>query len=175
LQIAQRYLQRVITVTTATSVRIKELYISPNGDRWTLCRNSAGNLSVFHEPNAASGGNASENEITSFLSKGRHGPEHQALLQAFAELGMHAGQNDTSAPAEPPSATPDEMSRALGRAVARCWSDLPQDIQHALFEAAVKSEGEASRQHLAVFLHGKHARTQDALHTAATREPSLGA
>jgi hypothetical protein len=67
------------------------------------------------------------------------------------------------------------MSRALGRAVAECWSNLPQDVQQQLFEAAVKSEGEASRQHLAVFLHGKHSRTQDALHSQATHEPdSLG-
>jgi hypothetical protein len=154
-----------------TSISIKELHISPNGDRWTLCRNSAGNLTVSHQPNLASGGRVSENDVTNFLSKGGQGPEHQALLQALAELGMHAGHNSTLVPIEQPSATPDEISRALGRAVAQCWSDLPQDVQHELFEAAVKSEGEASRQHLAVFLHGKHSRTQDALHASATPEP----
>jgi hypothetical protein len=84
---------------------------------------------------------------------------------------MHAGHNDASVSAEPPSVTPDEISRALGRAVARCWSNLPQDVQHELFEAAVKSEGEASRQHLAVFLHDEPPRTQDALHASAAREP----
>jgi hypothetical protein len=140
-----------------------------------LCRNSAGNLTVSHQPNLASGGRGSENDVTNFLSKGGRGPEHQALLQALAELGMHAGRNDTLGPAVLPSVTPDEISRALGRAVAQCWSNLPQDVQQELFEAAVKSEGEASRQYLAVFLHGQHSRTQDALHSQATHAPdSLG-
>lgn len=67
------------------------------------------------------------------------------------------------------------MSRALGHAVARCWSRLPQEVQHDLFEAAVNSEGEAIRQSLAIFLHGKHDRTLDALHAKALAEPdSLG-
>jgi hypothetical protein len=160
-------------MTPATSVTIKELYMSPNGDRWTLGRNSAGNFTVSHQPNSASGGHISETDVTNFLSKGRHGPEHQALLQALTGLGMRAGHNDKFLAAQQPSEAPHIS--ALGRAVARCWSDLPQDIQQDLFEAAVKSEGEASRQNLAIFLHGKHSRTQDAVHGSATPEPdSLG-
>lgn len=74
-----------------------------------------------------------------------------------------------------PADAADKMSRALGQAVAQCWSRLSQDAQHDLFEAAVKSEGEAIRQQLAIFLHGQHARTLDALHSQATHEPdSLG-
>jgi hypothetical protein len=74
-----------------------------------------------------------------------------------------------------PAAAADQLARALGQAVARCWSDLPQDAQHDLFEAAVAAEGEAIRLELAMFLHGKHARTIDALHAGATPEPdSLG-
>jgi hypothetical protein len=67
------------------------------------------------------------------------------------------------------------MSRALGHAVARCWSSLSQETQHDLFEAAVSSEGEAIRQQLAIFLHSKHERTLQAVHSNATTEPdSLG-
>ena len=69
----------------------------------------------------------------------------------------------------------DKMSRALGHAVARCWSSLPQETQQDLFEAAVSSEGEAIGQQLAIFLHGKHERTLHAMHAKATTEPdSLG-
>ncbi len=158
-----------------TAETVKELYRSPNGDRWTLIRNAAANLAVTHQPNPSSGGRASETEVTSFLSQGEHGPEHQALLQALSDLGMHAGIDDTSAPVELITETIDELSRALGRAVAQCWSELPQEVQHSLFEAAVTSEGERIRQQLAVFLHGKHQRTLDAVHSQATLEPdSLG-
>jgi hypothetical protein len=67
----------------------------------------------------------------------------------------------------------DSLSKALGKAVARCWSSLPQDVQRTLFDIA--AEDGAARQQLAVFLHGKHARTLDALHARATSEPdSLG-
>jgi len=172
LQITQRWLQKV---TSMTSVRIKELYLSPNGDRWTLCRNSAGSFTVSHQPNTSSGGRASETELTNFLSKARHGPEHQALLQVLTALGMHAGHDAPLVSAELPGEALDNISRTLGRAVAQCWSNLPQDVQQELFEAAVKSGGEAIRQQLAIFLHDKHARTQDAMHAQATHEPdSLG-
>jgi hypothetical protein len=78
-------------------------------------------------------------------------------------------------PGQLPAAGADQLAHALGQAVARCWSDLSQEAQHDLFEAAVAAEGEAIRQQLAIFLHGKHARTIDALHADATPEPdSLG-
>jgi len=39
----------------------------------------------------------------------------------------------------------------------------------------LQAEGEGIRQQLAIFLHGKHARTVDTLHARATPEPdSLG-
>jgi hypothetical protein len=57
----------------------------------------------------------------------------------------------------------DQLRRALGEAVGRIWSDLPQDIQHRLFEEAITSAGEAIRPQLAVFLHDKHQRTSDPL------------
>jgi hypothetical protein len=51
---------------------------------------------------------------------------------------------------------------ALGEAVIRIWSDLPQqEVQDRLFKEAVASQGEAIRSQLAVFLHDQHERTSD--------------
>jgi len=52
----------------------------------------------------------------------------------------------------------------LGAAAADLWVDLPQQLQHLLFERAVvlghKSERDESlREQLAKFLHDHHART----------------
>ena len=74
-----------------------------------------------------------------------------------------------------PAEMQDQIFGALGHAVAKVWSQLPQNIQHQLFEEAVGSQGESVRQHLAVFLHHKHQRTSDAIKAQALPEPdSLG-
>jgi hypothetical protein len=72
--------------------------------------------------------------------------------------------------------TSDQLTRALGEAVIRIWSNLPQDVQNRLFQEAVTSQGESIRSQLAVFLHDKHPRTSDPLgNPRETREPdSLG-
>lgn len=62
---------------------------------------------------------------------------------------------------------PDRYFLVLGAAAADLWSNLPQELQHTLFERAVvlghKSERDESlREQLAKFLHDHHARTQDA-------------
>jgi hypothetical protein len=62
-----------------------------------------------------------------------------------------------------PSVTAEQFARALGEAVIRRWSSLPQQVQHHLFEEAVKSHGESMRSQLAIFLHDKHPRTSDPL------------
>jgi hypothetical protein len=74
------------------------------------------------------------------------------------------------------SAIADQLTRALGEAVIRTWGNLPQDVQHHLFEEAVKSQGETARPQLAAFLHEKHPRTADPLgKPRETTEPdSLG-
>ena len=96
------------------------------------------------------------------------GSENRAS-QGAVEMAEHLR------PGKLPAETADQLARALGQAVARCWSTLSQEAQHDLFEAAVAAEGEAIRQQLAIFLHGKHARTIDSLHARATPEPdSLG-
>jgi hypothetical protein len=63
----------------------RELYSSPNGDRWHLCRDASGDVFVLHQPNIPSGGLASRIELSDFLSRGR-GPEQQALLQMIESL-----------------------------------------------------------------------------------------
>jgi hypothetical protein len=59
--------------------------------------------------------------------------------------------------------TADQLTRALGEAVVRIWSDLPQDVQNHLFQEAVTAQGETIRATLALFLHEKHRRTADPL------------
>jgi hypothetical protein len=72
--------------------------------------------------------------------------------------------------------TADQLTRALGEAVIRIWSNLPQEVQNHLFQEALTSQGESIRSQLAVFLHDKHSRTSDPLgNPRETTEPdSLG-
>ena len=64
---------------------------------------------------------------------------------------------------------------ALGQAVIKSWSHLPQSVQQELFEDAVAAHGEPMRQQLAVYLHDTHSRTADAVKAHAMPEPdSLG-
>jgi hypothetical protein len=53
----------------------------------------------------------------------------------------------------------NELITSLGEAVAASWAELPPEVQRALFEAAVESAGEGSRDTLAIYLHGRHPRT----------------
>jgi hypothetical protein len=69
------------------STEARELYRSPNGDRWCLIRDTdSGRVFVRHEPNAPSGGRSSDIGIGEFLVRGGHGPEHQALLRLIGTL-----------------------------------------------------------------------------------------
>ncbi len=52
----------------------------------------------------------------------------------------------------------------LGAAAADLWSELPQELQHTLFERAVvlghqREQDESLRERLAKFLHEHHERT----------------
>ena len=58
----------------------------------------------------------------------------------------------------------ERFSRVLGYAVIAAWSELPQQVQHALFERAVvlgheAESDESLREELAQFLHNHHKRT----------------
>ena len=66
-------------------VRAIELYNSPNGDRWYLCRDTSGRIFVLHEANIPAGGQISQIELGDFIATG-HGPEQQALVQMIGSL-----------------------------------------------------------------------------------------
>jgi hypothetical protein len=69
------------------SVKTRELYSSPNGDQWLLCRESdTQRVFIRHEPNASSGGHASDIDIGTFLTRGPLNPEHQVLLRLIGTL-----------------------------------------------------------------------------------------
>jgi hypothetical protein len=69
------------------TIQTRELYSSPNGDRWLLCRESdTDRVFIRHEANRPSGGQVSETDIATFLSRGPLNPEHQALLRLIAAL-----------------------------------------------------------------------------------------
>jgi len=58
----------------------------------------------------------------------------------------------------------ERFATALGLAALDLWSELPQEVQHRLFEQAVvrghKTERDESlREQLAQFLHAHHERT----------------
>ena len=76
---------------------------------------------------------------------------------------------------EGPGHNREQLAHALGDAVVRLWSTLPQDVQHDLFKEALAAHGEALRQPLAMFLHDRHSRTSDSVRAQAIPEPdSLG-
>jgi hypothetical protein len=68
-------------------VATRELYSSPNGDRWYLARDvESGQVFIRHQPNRPSGGKAAELEVGAFLRGGGQGPEHQELLRLIGTL-----------------------------------------------------------------------------------------
>jgi hypothetical protein len=67
------------------ATRTRELYSSPNGDRWQLCKDASGRVFVLHQANIPSGGHISQIELRDCLTRGC-GPEQQALLQMIGTL-----------------------------------------------------------------------------------------
>ncbi len=68
-------------------LKVRELYRSPNGDRWCLARDPGSDrVFIRHEPNLPSGGKSSNISIDDFLTRGGHGPEHQELLRLIGTL-----------------------------------------------------------------------------------------
>lgn len=65
----------------------RDLYLSPNGDRWLLLRDpSDGRSFVRHVANPASGGHVTDVALVAFLAADRGGPEHQAVWALIGEL-----------------------------------------------------------------------------------------
>ncbi len=68
-------------------VESRQVYSSPNGDRWYLAREPrSGRVFIRHEPNAASGGDISLIEVGEFLAQKNHGPQHGELLRLIGTL-----------------------------------------------------------------------------------------
>jgi hypothetical protein len=85
---------------------IRELYHSPNGDRWHLARDpDTGRVFVKHQANLPSGGHMAEIEIGVFLNKG-HGPEHQELLRLIGTLVEEAPPRRQAPPRREARKTP---------------------------------------------------------------------
>jgi hypothetical protein len=65
----------------------KEVYNSPNGDRWLLVRESdAVRVFIRHIPNLPSGGRTSDIELGAFLFERSYGPQHVELLRLIGTL-----------------------------------------------------------------------------------------
>ena len=63
----------------------RELYSSPNGDYWHLCKDASDRVFVLHQANIPSGGQTSRLDLADFLTRG-YGPEQQALYQMIGSL-----------------------------------------------------------------------------------------
>jgi hypothetical protein len=71
----------------SAAVRTREIYRSPNGDRWLLARGpETSRVFVGHEPNLPSGGQVVDIEIGAFLIAAGNGPEKQELLRLIGTL-----------------------------------------------------------------------------------------
>jgi hypothetical protein len=69
------------------STETRELYASPNGDRWYLARQAnSQQVYVLHVANAPSGAQRTHIELGAFLNRGGNAPEHQALLRLIGML-----------------------------------------------------------------------------------------
>jgi|SRR4051794_37066304 len=160
-------LEQAGRVSMTTSV-VKELYNSPNGDRWALCRDQSGKLVVSHQPNHASGGRASEIGVEAFLSQHRSGPEHQALKPSHILMLDRATVKQRNILKTKYPERWETLLPGVGKTCRRRF-------QENLFDAAVALEGETIRQQLAIYLHGKREHTVDTAQPRAIPEPdSLG-
>ncbi len=65
----------------------RELYASPQGDRWFLARQiDSQQVYVRHVGNPASGGHVSHIELGTFLNYAGNAPEQQALMRLIGTL-----------------------------------------------------------------------------------------
>jgi len=88
---------------TIMPIRTRQLYESPNGDRWLLARDAdSDRVFVRHEANPSSGGHVTDTEVGAFLSRGGNPPEQQALLRMIASLVEPPAEADARSPASTP-------------------------------------------------------------------------
>ena len=67
-------------------IATKDIYRSPNGDRWLLVRDDTGRVFVRHEANLPAGGTVTDLEVAEFLGQGGLGPEKQELVRLIGTL-----------------------------------------------------------------------------------------
>lgn len=63
----------------------RQLYSSPNGDRWFLISEN-GCVFVRHEANAGSGGHSTDIGLGDFLNGNPRHPQHEALARLIGSL-----------------------------------------------------------------------------------------
>jgi hypothetical protein len=69
------------------SAETRELYASPQGDRWFLAREKGtGDVFVVHLTEASAGGRVTQYELGAFLSRDGGHPEQQALIRLIGKL-----------------------------------------------------------------------------------------
>ena len=65
----------------------RTLYLSSNGDRWLLARETeTERVFVRHHANLPSGGQVTDLDVGAFLAAGPPGPQHQELLRLIGTL-----------------------------------------------------------------------------------------
>jgi hypothetical protein len=73
----------------------RAFYTSSNGDCWLVVKaGDMGEIFVRHEPNKASGGQASEVDIAAFVARGTGSPEGQALIDLLHQLRAEQDRED---------------------------------------------------------------------------------
>lgn len=102
------------------------------------------------------GAYAAVNAVSLYVERGQE-TFHSVHVEAAERVAVQAHRVGVERLAH----VTDQLTRALGEAVIRIWSNLPQEVQDHLFKEAVASQGEAIESQLAVFLHDKHTRTSD--------------
>jgi hypothetical protein len=97
------------------------------------------------------------------------------IIEAVGVVDRRPGLQGTDNGMGDPDEDATALVLALGKAVTAIWRNLPQDVQHELFEHAVTAQDDATREQLAIFLHAIHFRTTDGIKARAISEPdSLG-
>src|SRR5262245_5801928 len=66
---------------------------------------------------------------------------------------------------------PKHLSQRSAMRSVHYGATFPTEVQHDLFEAAVRSAGEDAREKLAIFLHAQHPRTTDGSREREVPEP----
>ena len=86
---AERKQEEPVAQVTST-----DIYRSSNGDRWRLISDPSGQRRVRHEPNPASGGQATETPVEDFLAVNGPGPEYGALRRMLGSTGERSAEVD---------------------------------------------------------------------------------